>query len=176
MNKLKITAAAMAALLSFPFVALAVDDLSHGEYVHGNESEVKHADHEQEHDMHHEQAGVTSGGTMMIVGSQISKGVRGMAHLNDTSAVMAKMGLLTTHHFMIAFVDEATGEQVENGTVALKITNPDAKIGETIELVGMDGHFGADVALDMEGEYHFRLGTKLSDGVKRKYHFHQVVE
>ena len=42
--------------------------------------------------------------------------------------------------------------------------------------MGMDGHFGADVTLDMPGEYHFRLGTELADGTKRKYHFHHVVE
>jgi VCBS repeat-containing protein len=61
---------------------------------------------------------------------------------------------------------------IESGTVALKVTNPDAKVSETIELISMDGHFGADIVLDMAGEYHFKLGTRLEDGTKRKYHFH----
>lgn len=115
-------------------------------------------------------------GGMMIVGNMTSKGIKGMAHLKDVSATMSEMGMKATHHFMIAFVDEATGEQIEKGKVALKITNPDAKVGEAIELVGMQGHFGADVVLDMKGEYHFRLGTKLADGKQRKYHFHHVIE
>lgn len=118
--------------------------------------------------------GMKSAGTMAIIGSMSSKGVKGMAHIKDVSEAMAEMGLQTTHHFMIAFVDDKTGEQIEDGSVALKLTNPDAKVGDAIELVGMDGHFGADIVLDMEGEYHFRLGTKLSDGTKRKYHFHYL--
>lgn len=122
----------------------------------------------------HEPDGMSTDGLMFIVGSMTSKSVRGMAHLKDVSEAMAKMGMKTTHYFMIAFVDEATGEQIESGTVTLKITNPDGKVGEAIELIGMQGHFGVDIALDMEGEYHFKLATKLADGVKRKYHFHHV--
>jgi hypothetical protein len=127
-------------------------------------------------DVQNKHDGMSTDGSMFIVGSMTSKGVKGMAHLKDVSEMMAKMGMKTTHHFMIAFVDVETGEQIENGTVALKITNPDAKVGEAIELIGMQGHFGADITLDMEGEYHFRLGTKLADGKKRKYYFHQVIK
>jgi len=111
---------------------------------------------------------------MAILGSMSSKGVKAMAHIKDVSETMAKMGFATTHHFMIAFVDEATGEQIVNGNVVLKVINPDSKTSETVELVGMDGHFGADIVLNMEGEYHFRLGTKLEDGTKRQFHFHYV--
>jgi len=132
-------------------------------------------DHGKGHDMHNEQPGMLSDGAMAIIGSQVNQGVKGMAHLKNVSETMAKMGMKTTHHFMIAFVDEKTGEQIEKGTVALKVTNPNAKVGEAIELIGMDGHFGADILLDMKGEYHFRLGTKLADDKKRKYHFHHVV-
>ena len=182
MIRLMVTAIALAALFCLPLAAMAMDGHAHG--AQGQESavetnhhgEMTHNDHGQPHDMHKDRGGVVSDGSMIIVGESVSKGVRGMAHLKDVSAAMAKMGLLATHHFMIAFVDEATGEQIETGTVALKITNPDAKVGETIELVGMDGHFGADVILDMPGEYHFKLGTKLADDVNRKFHFHQVIE
>jgi len=182
MSKFKLTVIASVVLFSIPFVAAAMDE--HGQDSHGHEKAAEanhHSDmmpdgHGQAHDMRNEHAGKTQNGSMIIVGSQISKGVRGMAHLKDVSAAMAKMGMLSTHHFMIAFVDEATGEQIETGMVALKITDPDAKVGETIELIGMDGHFGADVILDMKGEYHFKLGTKLADGENRKYHFHQVIE
>ncbi len=159
MKKIKVTAILWFVLLSIPLVTYAA---SHG---HGNA-----------HDMQKKHDGMSSDGLMFIVGSMTSKGVKGMAHLKDASEAMTKMGMDTTHHFMIAFVDESTGKQIEGGTVALKVTNPDAKVGEAIKLIGMDGHFGADVVLDMKGEYHFRLGTKLADGKKRKYHFHQVIE
>jgi len=56
----------------------------------------------------------------------------------------------------------------------VKITNIDIKIIEAMELTGLDGHFGADITLDIKGEYHFRLGTKLADGEPRKFHFHYV--
>ena len=159
MKKLKLVSILLMTLLSAPLLASAA---SH----QGHDSHATHSEHD----------GKTAEGSMMIIGSMVSKGVKGMAHLKDVSATMADMGMKTTHHFMIAFIDEKTGEQIESGIVALKITNPDAKVGDPIPLMGMDGHFGADVTLDMSGEYHFRLGTKLADGTKRKYHFHHVVE
>ena len=163
MKKLKIITILWVALLSIPFVVIAAMD----GHEHSSQGHVK--------DMQNKHDGMSQDGLMFIVGSMTSKGVKGMAHLKDVSETMAKMGMKTTHHFMIAFIDVETGEQVESGTVALKITNPDAKVGEAIELIGMQGHFGVDIVLDMEGEYHFRLGTKLADGKKRKYHFHHVI-
>ena len=178
MKRIIMAAILVGTLLSLPLVAAAASHQEPGSHDHEKAVETDHhgeMKHES-HASHVEQVDVTSGGTMVIVGSMVSKGVKGMAHLNDVSATMEKMGLKTTHHFMIAFLDETTGEQIDTGTVALKITNPDAKVGETIELIAMEGHFGADVTLDMAGEYHFRLSTKLADGTKRKYHFHHVVK
>ena len=115
-------------------------------------------------------------GSMFIVGDMTSKGVRGMAHLKDVRAAMAEHGHEATHHFMIAFVDTETGQQIEEGKVALKLQDPNGKITGPIELVGMQGHFGADIILDQVGEYHFKLGTQLADGTKRKYHFHHKIK
>ena len=100
----------------------------HGSHSHEKAAETDHHG-EMKHDdpgSHNEHADTTAEGSMLIVGSMVSKSVKGMAHLNDVSATMAEMGMTTTHHFMIAFIDEASGEKIENGTVALKITNPDA--------------------------------------------------
>lgn len=173
MKTLKTTIMVCFAFLFIPLFVAASGQHEHGSHVQTKAADTMHHG-DAAHDMQKEHAGMASDGTMVIIGNQTSKGVKGMAHLKNVSETMAKMGMKTTHHFMIAFVDEATGEQIENGTVALKITNPDAKVGEAIELIGMDGHFGVDIVLDMEGEYHFRLGTKLADGTKRKYHFHHV--
>jgi hypothetical protein len=180
MNRLKTTITLCLVFLSIPFAAVAMDSHEHGMQGHDKAAETDHhkdmKNSDQAHGMQSKHEKMDSDGSMLIVGSMTSKGVKGMAHLKDVSKTMADMGMPTTHHFMIAFVDEETGAQIESGTVALKITNPDAKVSEAIELVGMDGHFGADVTLDMTGEYHFRLGTQLADGKKRKYHFHQVIE
>jgi len=165
------------ALMTLPLVAYAVSHQDHDSHGHEKAAEMDHHGEMKHHDDNNQTSGTASSeNSMIVVGSMVSKGVKGMAHLNDVSATMAKMGMTTTHHFMIAFIDEVTGEPIETGAVALKVTNPDAKVGETIELVGMAGHFGADVVLDMAGEYHFKLGTQLADGIKRKFHFHQVVK
>jgi hypothetical protein len=155
MKSLKIAIGILIVLLSTSLTASAMSHQGHG-------------DHGSSHATHGGGDGMSEDGSMMIVGSMVSKGVKGMAHLKDVSAKMAEMGMKTTHHFMIAFIDENTGDLIETGTVALKVTNPDAKVGDPIPLMGMDGHFGADVTLDM--------GTKLADGTKRKYHFHHVVK
>jgi hypothetical protein len=182
MKKLKLATILFVILISAPLAVSAMSHQGHAAHDHGKAAETDHPGEMKPGDQGSSQAekvghkGMSSDGDMMIVGSMVSKGVRGMAHLKDVSATMADMGMKTTHHFMIAFIDEETGEQIEAGTVALKITNPDAKVGDPIPLMGMDGHFGADVTLDMPGEYHFRLGTALADGTKRKYHFHHVVE
>lgn len=182
MKQLHILTILLTVLIFIPLSASAVSHQDHA--AHDQEKttgtdhhgEMKHHDHEGTHAAQKDHDGKPAEGSMVIVGSMVSKGVKGMAHLKDVSAKMAEMGMLTTHHFMIAFIDESTGEQIETGAVALKITDPNAVVGEPINLVGMDGHFGADVTLKIPGEYHFRLGTKLSDGTKRKYHFHHVVE
>jgi len=130
------------------------------------------ADSPQEHSQHDS---MPVDGGMFIIGDMTSKGVRGMAHLKDVRTAMEKMGMKTTHHFMIAFVDVETGLQIENGKVALRLQDSDGNVSDPIELMGMQGHFGADIVLDKQGEYHFKLGTQLADGIKRKFHFHHLV-
>jgi hypothetical protein len=156
-----------ALLALLPMTLLAMSHEQH-------ESSHQHAPGEQQKHVQHD--GMIDAGTMFIVGDMTSKGVRGMAHLQDTRTAMAEMGMKTTHHFMIAFVDVETGKQIESGKVALKLQDPNGKVSDTIELIGMQGHFGADIVIDKEGEYHFKLGTQLADGVKRKYHFHHQMK
>jgi len=123
-----------------------------------------------------EHSGMMMEGGMIMLGDETEDGVKAMAHLKDVKEAMAKMGMKETHHFMIAFVDTATGKAVESGTVAVKIEDPSGKEGKAIKLMGMQGHFGADIVLPEKGEYHFLVGTKLLDGKKRQYHFHYTVE
>jgi len=150
-------------LLGLPLTAGAMEGMKHGE--HGKMEGMKHEGH----------GGMKMEEGMIMVGEETEEGVKAMAHLNDVKAAMAKMGMKETHHFMVAFVDTA-GNPVTEGTVAVKIKNPAGKEGAPVKLMGMDGHFGADIVLPEKGEYHFKVGTKLADGKKREYHFHYTVE
>jgi len=158
----------LAALLIFPATSFASGDHSKHDKKVGHDMEkmdhgdMKNADH----------VGMSTDGKMYLLGSHEVDGVKGMAHMNDVRKQMAEHGLKQTHHIMIAFEDVASGDAVENGSVAVKIEDPDENISEAIKLVGMDGHYGADVILDKKGMYHFKFGTKLVDGKKRMFHYH----
>lgn len=119
--------------------------------------------------------GMVVAGEMLPIGDQTVDGVKAMLHLKDVRAALARLGMKETHHFMVAFVDTRTGKQLSEGTVAVKITSPAGKEAEPVALVGMVGHFGADVVLAGKGKYLFRIGTRLADGKKRQYEFRYEV-
>jgi len=113
----------------------------------------------------------------ITLGEQTVEGVKAMAHLNDVGAVMAQMGKEENYHFMVMFTDAKTGTAIEQGTVAVKITDPKTgQTGEALPLMGMGNHFGADVVLSGKGEYHFQVGSKLADGSKRQFHFSHTIQ
>ena len=107
---------------------------------------------------------------MIMLGDQVVDGVKADAHLNDVKEAMAKMGMKETHHLMVMFKDE-TGKAVDAGTVALKVKGPDKVESAAIPLMGMGGHFGADIVLAAPGMYTFTIGTKLADGKTRQFAF-----
>jgi hypothetical protein len=108
----------------------------------------------------------------IMLGEQTVEGVKAMAHLNDVGAVMAQMGKKENFHFMVMFSDAASGVAIEQGTVAVKITDPaTGKTSDPIPLMGMGNHFGADVGLSNKGEYTFQVGSKLADGKTRQFRF-----
>jgi hypothetical protein len=113
----------------------------------------------------------------IMLGETAEQGVKAMAHLNDVGAMMAKMGKKENYHFMVMFADAASGAAISGGTVALRITSPgQEKAGETIALMGMGGHFGADVSLTAKGEYAFTVGSMLADGTKREFQFKYMMK
>lgn len=123
------------------------------------------------HDGHAGHGGMDAAGSMLDLGSVTVNGIEGMAHMKDVRAAMAKMGMKTTHHFMVMFNEEKTGRPVESGKVAVKIISPDGTVTGPLELMGMQGHFGADVTLDKPGEYRFQVGSRLADGATRQFEF-----
>jgi hypothetical protein len=118
-----------------------------------------------------EHAGMKMDENTIMLGEEVEHGVKAMGHVKDVSEAMAEMGMEQTHHFAVMFMDTETGEPIEEGTVAVKIEQPNGQEIGPVKLMGMQGHFGADITLSEKGRYTFIVGTKLPDGEKRQFEF-----
>lgn len=161
MKKQLILILAALCLLVFPVFAM-----QHG----GHDMNDKSMEHDtMDHSsMNHDS--MAADGEMVMLGNQTVAGVEAIAHIKDVRAAMADMKMPVTHHFMIMAKDQH-GSVIDSGTVAVKIKGPDGTTSKAIKLMGMGGHFGADIELDKKGMYTFQVGSKLSDGSKRSYEF-----
>lgn len=162
-------------VVTLPIGVMAMEGMGHekkGSMDHGK-MDMDHGKMDMEHG---KMQGMAMDKDTIMLGEEVEDGVKGMAHLKDVSEAMAKMGMKQTHHFAVMFMDGASGEHIESGSVAVKIEYPSGEKSEAIQLMGMQGHFGADVTLPEKGEYHFKVGTKLADGKKRQYHYHYPVK
>jgi dihydrodipicolinate reductase len=75
-----------------------------------------------------------------------------------------------THHIMVEFKDAKSGKALTEGEVKVKVMRPD-KSEQTKELMGMEGHFGADFDLSKKGKYGVMARFKLTDGKMRSAKF-----
>jgi hypothetical protein len=114
-------------------------------------------------------------GNEVMLGHQEISGVTAMAHLKDVRQAMSEAGMTTTHHFMVMLHDQATDASLDQGSVAVKVTLPTGQQLPATKLMGMQGHFGADVTLATPGEYTFTVGSVLADGQKRVFTFKTVL-
>lgn len=150
---------AIFSLLTLPTLTLAETHTNHGGHA-AMDPKAPHDSMEME------------GKTIMLGDEQTVEGVKGMAHLKDVGAMMAKLGKKENFHFMMMFSDAKTGAAIEQGTVAVKIVDPKTgQAGMAMPLMGMGGHFGADVSLPTKGDYQFQVGSKLADGTNRQFTF-----
>lgn len=143
-------------VLALPFTTFAMKDMGHGE--HGKQKAMDHG-------------GMAMEGEMIMLQDHEVDGVMGSAHLMDVKEKMAEHGMSMTHHIMVSFMD-TEGNPIDHGSVAVKVESPDESVGKPVKMMGMDGAFGADITLNQQGMYHFKIGTKLPDGKKRTFHFH----
>ena len=108
-------------------------------------------------------------GDFVEIGKDTQNGVVATAKIKTydekTLASMKKMGMDATHHVMVFFADEKSGNKITKGKVALKVKGQDAK-PSMMMLMGKG--FGADVSLS-EMMTTFVIGTKLEDGKKRQF-------
>ena len=164
----------MASLFALFLFALPVAGLamSHGDHSGHGDHKMDHS--KMDHSGHGDHDGMSAKGDMVMLGDMVEDGVKASAHMKDVTEAMKKMGMDTTHHFMVTFTSEETGAAIEKGIVAVKMSQKHEmpKDVKPIKLMGMQGHFGADITLDKKGVYHFIVATKLEDGKKRQFHFH----
>jgi hypothetical protein len=87
-------------------------------------------------------------GDFVEVGSDSVDGVAAMVKVKTydekTLASMQKMGMNATHHVMVFFTDEASGQAL-GGQAALKIKDADGNVSEPAMMMRMGKGFGAGV-------------------------------
>jgi len=75
-----------------------------------------------------------------------------------------------THHIAVEFKDVKSGKALTEGEVKVKLQNPD-KSDQAKDLMGMQGHFGADFDLSKKGKYGVMCKFQLKDGKIRSAKF-----
>ncbi len=80
-----------------------------------------------------------------------------------------------THHIAVEFKDTKTGKALTEGDVKVKVQNPD-KSDQTKDLMGMEGHFGADFDMSEKGKYGVMCKFQLKDGKTRSAKFWYTVK
>ena len=133
------------------------------------------ADHEG-HDMH--------GGHPAMGGAaheEVIDGVKATFNFQTMADAMKAMGMempkgvKETHHISVSFKDVKSGKALTEGEVKIKVQNPD-KSDQSKDLMGMHGHFGADVVMTAKGKYGVMCKFKLQDGKVRNAKFWYTVK
>ena len=154
MKKTTVLIAAVFAL-SAPLTALAVD--------HGS-MKMDHGSHQG--DVAHEEVVDGVKATFKIMSMK--------EHMKAMDMEMPKE-MKETHHIAVEFKDAKTGKALTEGEVKVKVQNPD-KSDQSKELMGMQGHFGADFELSKKGKYGVMSKFQLKDGKVRNAKFWYTVK
>src|SRR6056297_315445 len=120
---------------------------------------------------------------MIMLGTAAQTGVKAMAHAQvyDSAArsTLAEMGQEASHHFMVMFTDEQTGEMIPQGQVAVKVRPAGGDWSSPVKLMpikmDMGDGFGGDIKI-ASGTYEFSIGTLLADGQKRLFQLDYVID
>ncbi|MHB8123579.1 MAG: hypothetical protein ACYDG4_15680 [Desulfuromonadaceae bacterium] len=124
---------------------------------------MEHSGHSMEHktNVAHEE---------VVDGVKATFSVQTMADaMKDLGMAMPK-GVKETHHISVSFKDTKDGKMLTNGAVTIKVQNPD-KSAQVKELMGMQGHFGADFEFSKKGKYGVMCKFQLKDGKTRQAKF-----
>lgn len=154
MKKMTVVIAAMFALTA-PVASFAMNHSGHGDGSHK-------AGHGGQHgDVAHEE---------VVDGVKVTFKVMSMKdHMKAMDMEMPKE-MKETHHIAVEFKDAKTGKALTEGEVKVKVQNPD-KSDQSKDLMGMQGHFGADFDLSKKGKYGVMSKFLLKDGKTRSAKF-----
>lgn len=157
MKKTTVLIAALFAL-SAPAASFAMDHSGHGGGSHdaGNGGNLGDVAHEEVVD------GVKA--TFRIM--SMKESMKGMEMPKE---------MKETHHFAVEFKDAKTGKALTEGDATVKVQNPD-KSNQSKDLMGMQGHFGADVDFSKKGKYGVMCKFQLKDGKVRSAKFWYAVK
>jgi len=158
MKKMTVLIAALFAL-SAPIASFAAD---HGG--HGGGHDKGHGGHQG--DAAHEE---------VVDGVKVTFKVMSMKEHMKTMKMELPKGMKETHHIAVEFKDPKTGKALTEGEVKIKVQNPD-KSDQTKDLMGMQGHFGADFDLSKKGKYGVMSKFQLKDGKTRSVKFWYTVK
>jgi len=151
MKKLIIVTAAIFALSS-PLALFAMD----------------HSGHAMEHKS-------TAAHEEVVDGIKATFNVQTMAEAMKAMGMEMPKGVKETHHISLSFKDAKSGKAVTDGTVTIKVQNPD-KSFQTKGMMGMHGHFGADFDFSKKGTYGVMCKFLLEDGKTRQTKFSYTVK
>lgn len=107
---------------------------------------------------------------------EVIDGVKATFTVQTMKEAMKEMGMeipkgvKETHHISVAFKDLKSGKPLTEGEVTVKLQGPDKK-EQTRELMGMQGHFGADFEMGKKGKYGVMSKFRLKDGKVRSAKF-----
>jgi len=133
------------------------------------------AEHEG-HDMHggHAQMGAAAH-EEVIDGVKATFNVKTMAEAMKAMGMEMPKGVKETHHISLALKDVKSGKALTEGQATVKLQGPDKK-EQTVELMGMHGHFGADFDMSKKGKYGVMCKFKTADGKVRQAKFWYTVQ
>jgi hypothetical protein len=151
MKKLIVVTAAILSI-SYPIIVRAMD----------------HSGHAMEHK-------TTSAHEEIVDGVKATFSVQTMADAMKEMGMEMPRGVKETHHISVAFKDAKGGKVLTEGSVSIKVQNPD-KSTQAKELTGMHGHFGADFELAKNGKYGVMCKFQLKDGKIRQSKFWYTVK
>jgi hypothetical protein len=127
-----------------------------------------------DHEGHDMQGGHSAMGTAaheeVIDGVKATFTVQTMADAMKAMGMAMPKGVKETHHISVAFKDVKSGKALTEGEVKIKVQNPD-KTDQSVDLMGMHGHFGADVVMTAKGKYGVMCKFQLKDGKVRSAKF-----
>ncbi len=157
MKKISVLIAAIIALAA-PIASYAADHSGHGTHDKGHGGSQGDVAHQE-----------------VVDGVKVTFKVMSMKeHMKAMGMEMPK-GMKETHHIAVDFKDAKSGKALTEGEVKVKVQNPD-KSDQTKDLMGMQGHFGADFDLSKKGKYGVMSKFQLKDGKVRSAKFWYTVK